>query len=179
MLKDFPDRVTAGLSLKCELIAADYPASEWQVSAVLRGPQSIDLDATASGTAHVLSATAANTSGWQPGFYAVSIRAASGDDVHEIEAGQTTVVPDLVSVADGHDPRGHAERTLSAIEAVLEGRASLDQQSYTINGRTLVRTPIADLMSLRTAYRKEVAEFNAGGRGKRLVRRQVKVRFGT
>lgn len=177
MLQNFPTSITAGLSLKCEVVTDDYPAPDWELTAILRGPASIDLTAVVSGTAHVFAETAATTGAWQPGLYAVSVRATSGDDVHEVEAGQVTIAADLVAIQEDHDPRGHAQRTLAAIEAVIEGRATRDQQSYTINGRTLVRTSIADLLMLRDRYKKEVAELNSGGRHKKLVRRQVKVRF--
>ncbi len=178
MLQNFPTSITAGLSLTCEVITDDYPAPGWVLRAVLRGPASIDLTAAARGTGHVFSATAAITGTWEPGLYAVSVRAISGEDIHELEAGQVTIVADLVAIGAAHDPRGHAQRTLAAIEAVIEGRASRDQQSYTINGRTLVRTAIADLLMLRDRYRKEVAALTSGGRPGKLVRRQVKVRFG-
>ncbi len=177
LLQNFPTSITAGLSLKCEVVAGNYPAPDWVLTAILRGPAAINLTATASGTGHVFAATAVTTAGWEPGLYAASVRATSGDEVHEIEAGQVTIAADLVSVSNQHDPRGHAQRTLAAIEAVIEGRASKDQQSYTINGRTLVRTSIADLLMLRDRYKKEVAEHFSGGRHKKLVRRQVKVRF--
>jgi hypothetical protein len=177
MLQNFPTSITAGLSLKCEVITEDYPAPDWELTAILRGPASIDMAAVASGTGHMFSETAATTGAWEPGLYAASVRATFGDHIHEVEAGQVTIAVDLVSIQEGYDPRGHAQRTLAAIEAVIEGRASKDQQSYTINGRTLVRTSVADLLMLRDRYKKEVAALNSGGRHKKLVRRQVKVRF--
>jgi hypothetical protein len=177
LLTHFPSLITAGLSLKTEVVLDDYPAPTWSLRAILRGPAQIDLVSAAAGTGHLLSAGAAATANWTAGLYALSLRAASGDDVFEVEAGQVSVLADLVGVANGHDARGHAQRTLSAIEAVLEGRASKDQQSYTINGRSLLRTTIADLLLLRSTYRKEVQAERAGGRGRRLVGRQVRVRF--
>jgi len=44
---------------------------------------------------------------------------------------------------------------LESIEAVLESRASIDQESYSINNRSLARTPIPDLVVLRDKYRGE------------------------
>ncbi|WP_299084133.1 hypothetical protein [uncultured Ruegeria sp.] len=178
MLQNFPTSITAGLSLQCEVICDKYPAPGWELTAILRGPASIDLTAAASGTGHVFTVPTTVTGTWEPGLYAVSIRASFGDNVHEIEAGQTTIAADLVSIDVAHDPRGHAQRTLTAIEAVIEGRANKDQQSYTINGRTLVRTAISDLLMLREKYRAEVAKEKSGGRHNKLVRRKVKVRFG-
>ena len=177
MLNIFPTEITAGLSLRCEVVSERYPAPDWVLTAILRGPAAIDLTAVVSGTGHVFEETAATTGAWEAGLYAVSLRAKRGADVHEIEAGQVRIAADLVSLEAGHDPRGHAQRVLDAIEAVLEGRASRDQQSYTINGRTLVRTTIADLLELRKTYREEVARLAPGG-NTRFLRRKIKVKFG-
>lgn len=148
------------------------------MTAILRGPAAIDLAASASGTAHMFAETAVVTGAWPAGTYAVSIRASSGDDVHEVEAGQAEIGVDLVAIGDGHEARSHAQRTLANIEAVIEGRATKDQQSYTINGRSLMRTAISDLLILRDKYRAEVAADKSGGRGKKLLGRRVGVRFG-
>lgn len=177
VLSQFPQKLQAGLSFRAEVNAADYPAPDWTVAAILRGPSSIDIAAAGDGASHVFSVPAAQTADYPAGQYAVSIRAGDGVDVFEIEAGTVEILADVAAMPDGHDPRNHAERTLAAIEAVIEGRASKDQQSYTINGRTLVRTSIAELLQLRDTYRAEVATQKSGGRHRRLVRRQVKVRM--
>lgn len=73
----------------------------------------------------------------------------------------------------------HAERVLNAIEATIERRASTDQMSYTIDGRSLSRTPIADLLALRDRYKAEVAREKQAARLKNVRGggRQVFVRF--
>lgn len=43
-------------------------------------------------------------------------------------------------------------RTLNAINAVLEGKASKDVQSYQINGRQLYKIPIPELLQLQAVY---------------------------
>ena len=59
------------------------------------------------------------------------------------------------------DPRSHYKIVLDAVEAVLEKRATKDQEAYSINGRSLTRTSIEELMKLRDTYRgKYVAEIN-------------------
>lgn len=177
MLQQFPTSITAGLNLRADVGTTDYPAPEWELLAILRGPAQIDLTAVAYGDVHQFVETAATTAGWLAGRYAVSIRATLGDDVYEVEAGDLVVSADLSVVTGTHDTRGHAQRTLDAIEAVIEGRASKDQDSYKINGRELVRTNIADLLALRKTYKAEVAAMSSNGRHKRLMRRQVRVRF--
>ena len=49
----------------------------------------------------------------------------------------------------------HVRRVIDAIEAVIERRATKDQKSYSIDGRSLERTPIDELLLLRDRYRAE------------------------
>ena len=178
MLSQFPKQITAGLSLKCEVISSEYPAPDWTLTAHIRGSKSIDLISLAQGTAHLFAATATETASYDAGDYAVTVRAKKGDDVFEIESGSLIISADLGAVGDGHDAKSHARKVLTAIEAVIEGRASKDQESYTINGRSLTRTSIADLLTLRDRYKKEAAAEANGGKGGKLLRRKIKVRFG-
>ena len=64
------------------------------------------------------------------------------------------MVPNI-STNTSIDVQSHARKVLSAIEAVIEGRASQDQMSYSIAGRSLSRMPIDDLLTLRDRYRAE------------------------
>ena len=41
---------------------------------------------------------------------------------------------------------------LDKIESILEGRADADVSSYSINGRSLTKLPIDDLMSWKDRY---------------------------
>ena len=77
------------------------------------------------------------------------------------------------------DHRSHAKKVLDAIEAVLENRASQDQMSYSIAGRSLSRMSIDDLMKFRDRYR---AEYNLELKKWRIKNKQdtgntIKVRF--
>ena len=77
------------------------------------------------------------------------------------------------------DHRSHAKKVLDAIEAVLENRASQDQMSYSIAGRSLARMSIDDLMTFRNRYR---AEYNEELKRWRIKNKQdtgntIKVRF--
>lgn len=170
----FPRSITAGLTLSALLEWTGYPSGDWTATAYLRGPMSIDIPASAEDGAHDFSVEAGVTALWAPGRYAASIRVTDGTDVFQVDAFDVEILADVAAVAAGHDPSSHARRVLEAIEAVIEGRASRDQESYTINGRSLTRTSISDLMLLRDRYRREVA--SEKGR-RRTMGRQVKVRF--
>ena len=41
------------------------------------------------------------------------------------------------------------------IESILEGRADNDVNSYSINGRSLTKIPVTELMQFRAHYRAE------------------------
>ncbi len=80
---------------------------------------------------------------------------------------------------NGADNRTHAQIMVQKIQSLLEGRADKDVSSYSIQGRSLAKMSITDLMMWRDYYRKEVAKENqdamiAAGKPSNAT---VKVRF--
>ncbi len=173
-----PETIKAGLSFSLTLALADYPAPQWQARIILRGPASIDLSSVPADEDHQFSKTPTDTGAWKAGDYWFSLRVTDGTDQYELESGRLTIQPDLEGQADGYDGSTHPEKVLAAIEAVIEGRASKDQDSYRINNRELRRTPISQLLKLRDTYRNEVARLKAARRGKNVLGRQILARFG-
>lgn len=94
-----------------------------------------------------------------------------------IGQGRVTIKTDFDSL--NQDPRNHAEVMLAKIESVLEGRADSDVANYSINGRSLVKIAIEDLMRWRDYYRAEVTRLNRVEDIKlgRQVPSTIKVRF--
>jgi len=178
MTGSIPDTIRAGATLDLPVVLTAHPAPAWSLTLILRGPSQIDLQSAADGPSHLLGAEAAVTADWTPGKYWWQLRAQSGETVEVVDEGQLTVAADLAAVDGPHDGRTHPERVLAAIEAVIEGRASMDQESYSINNRSLSRTPIADLLVLRSKYKAEVlAARRVAAGGSSLFGRQIKVRF--
>lgn len=172
----FPSTASAGLTFDKTATLTAHPAPDWQLAAVLRGPGSIDLAAEPDGSNHRFHVAAADTAEWTPGAYWYSIRATRGAEVVEVEAGEIAIKPDLAAMGDGHDGRVHVQRVLDAIEAVLEKRATIDQERYRINNRELYRTPISELLALRDRYRAELRRMKAGVKGG-LFDQAVRIRF--
>ena len=170
-----PDKFTAGITYEQILDLSDYPAPLWSVTLVARGPAVIDIAALADGATHKLSVGADQTALWTAGLYAYVLRASMDGDVHQIESGTFNIEQNLAAIADVFDPRSHNQRTLDAINAVIEGRASRDQESYKIGNRELKRTPLRDLIELQRVYQHKVAKDNAAARGgNSLIGRTVK-----
>jgi len=98
------------------------------------------------------STTAAYTAGdyqWQ-----LEITQTSSSNRAVVEVGTWTIKPDL-DVASA-DPRSTAEVMLAKIESVLTGRADGDVASYSIEGRSLQKIPVLELMTWRDRYKAEV-----------------------
>lgn len=162
---NIPNKIGAGLTFDVLLTLTAYPAPDWSVSLNLRGPSAIDLPATAEGNQHRINATASETAAWTPGVYWYTIRATDGTAVVEVEQAQLTITPDLTAVTGPYDGRSQAQISLEAIDAVLAKRATLDQERYRINNRELYRTPIADLIKLRSYYVEQVKREQAAACG--------------
>lgn len=174
----FPPTIQAGVTFEASVAPADYPATGgWVLTAHLRGPAVINLTGAADGSGHKFTAAAATTAAWVAGIYSYGIRATKGADVWPVESSMLEVLPDLAAVNAPSDLRSHARKTLDAIEAVLEKRATRDQERYTINNRELWRTPMTDLLKLRDVYRAEVRREEAAARGKSLWGPAVRVRM--
>jgi len=75
--------------------------------------------------------------------------------------------------------RSHVKKVLDAIEAVIENRATMDQSSMSIAGRSLSRLTVDELMTFRdrykTEYLKEVKQ--ARIKNKKDSGNSIKVRF--
>ena len=172
-----PDTIRAGTTFDVAVTLPAYPAPDWSLVLILRGVGQIDLASTDDGEGHRIGASAAVTSGWAAGSYWWQLRAVMGAEAHAVDEGNLTVAADLALIDAPHDGQSHAERVLQAIEAVIENRATVDQQAYTINGRSLQRMPIADLLALRSRYRDEVRRQQQARQGQSILGRQIKARF--
>jgi hypothetical protein len=177
-----PAELVAGDSWTWTRTVADTPATTHTAAWYFENKDgAFSVAASASGADFAASVAAATTATRKPGRYRwrLVVTKTSDSTRTSIESGWTELLPDP-AVAGTVDWRSHARRVLDAIEAVIEGRANVDQQSMQLNGRALTRTPIPDLLSLRDKYKREVAaelaaeRIAAGGAsGRRIVTRMV------
>ncbi len=152
--------LTAGDTLDFTTSVPDYLASAgWTLKYRLAPRVSgtpIDITATASGDDHRVTVNATTTAGWAAGWYAWTAYVEKAAERYTVDRGDLQIRAASTSLAAGTDNRTHARKVLDAIEAVLENRATLDQEEYAIAGRSLKRTPIEELMVLRDRYKAEV-----------------------
>lgn len=146
----------------------DYPASQGWTLKVRLAPRAagttIDLTASADGDDHHFAVAASSTAGYVAGWYTYTAYAEKASERYTVQRGQIQVKPASAAIAAGTDTRSHARKVLDAIEAVIEGRATVDQQEYAIGNRSLKRMEISELLKLRQVYRNEVAGEEAADR---------------
>lgn len=124
-------------------------------------------------------ASAATTAAYVAGDYQWQLAATKTVGLsttrYTIAEGWVTLLDNIAGRSALYDNRSHAKKVLDAIEAVIEGRASLDQMSYQIAGRSLSKTPLSDLIKLRSVYKDEydgevaTARIQAGLASKRKI----------
>ena len=164
-------------------IGSDYDPSShsmvWEASLESNGSTRFSATVTESGTEYTFTLDNSNTSGYTSGdyFWVLKVLQTSDSETLVIDSGKITVKDNFFATTG--DTRSHAKVMLDKIESILEGRADADVSSYSIQGRSLSKISIAELLQWRdyykAEYQKEVARFRTGneeGSG-----RVVKVQF--
>jgi hypothetical protein len=142
-------------------LSQDYPPASYDLiyTARLRGGLNPVIAATATNNAGAFLVTLTNavTGAAVPGeyFWQAEVERKSDQARVVVASGQWTVLPNLDQT--GADPRSHAEVMLDKIDGLLEGRADKDVASYSINGRSIAKMSLTDLLSWRDYYKREVA----------------------
>ena len=165
-----PKKVSAGTSVRWSFdhIGADGSV---EFTYALRGPGVIDIAAAAADGVVSVDVLPVDSAQWSPGLYEWRLFLAAAGSREEIGSGVLEIEPDFAGLGAGHDPRSHDQRVLDSIKKVLEGRVLSDHERYTIEGRSLDRTPIMDLERLKSLYQRRVRRASRNGSGRLGVRR--------
>ena len=180
-----PLKIVVGdfLQWKKSSLAQTYPPALYSANYVARvaagNSSEIQLPATERTGYYLFTVDSATSANFTPGFYhwQLEITQTSSGNRVVVERGEFEAIADLDN--NGADPRSHAEIMLGKIEGLLIGRADKDVSSYSIQGRSIAKMSIVDLLQWRDYYRKEVTKErrdNAIALG-RPTKTTVKVRF--
>jgi hypothetical protein len=153
-----PAALVAGDTWSWQRTLSDYPASTWTLTYYLRGVNGeASFAAAASGGDHLVTVAKATTAAYKAGDYEMLGLVTDGTSRYTVYRGRFTIQPDPANIGAGHDPRSHSRKVYEAIQAVIEKRATKDQQEYMIAGRKLVMTPLPELMKMLNFYESRVA----------------------
>ena len=176
-----PSALYAGDTINWLISCADYPAtSGWTLKyKAVSSTGYFAITTTPSGADHLASVAMATTAAYTPGNYTLTKYVESITELVTLAELLLTVRPAFSGKTAAYDARSHVKKVLDAIEATLEGRAAVDQLELTIDGTTLKRMPIEQLITLRSTYAAEyqrelqAERLNAGlptGSGRLLMR---------
>ena len=156
-----PDELRAGDTLKWTTGHSDYtPGDGWTLKTeFLNSAGTVDATITAvqdpdDASRYLSTLDASTTANWPAGeVYWQTYVEMSGQRYTILEG--VVLVRANLATATSHDGRSHAKKTLDALEAVIEGKASRDQLAYSIAGRSLSRMSPDELIRWRDHYRAE------------------------
>ncbi len=166
-----PTAFTAGTSVSWDR-ADEYAYSLWSFEYLFTGPEQNTVVAESDAGTVSVSLSAAD-SNWPAGKYQWTLFRTKDTERVLVGTGFTVVYTNPADQSGVVDHRSHAEKMLEAIEAKLEGRISSDHESYTIDGRSLNRIPVEQLVQYRTKYRNEVAREQRRNSNKAAPRRVI------
>lgn len=156
-----PSKVIVGDTLQWKRtdLGADYPNDAYTLSYAARleadGTTAITITASASGNDYLVSVAAATTAAYTAGVYHWSAFMTRNSDSARVTVDSGTFEVLANKAAAETDPRSHAKLMLDKIESLLEGRADGDVASYSIQGRSLTKLSISDLLMWRAKYKAE------------------------
>jgi hypothetical protein len=152
-----PDTIIAGDTVEWTQSISDYPATDgwtlkysFQLIGSTEDP--ITFEASASGRDYSVSITPAVSAEWASGNYIWTAFVDDGTDRHRVGTGTVSVLPNPEMAAGGT----HATRTLALLELAIEGRIPAGLEQTTIDGQSILRITMPDLVLLRNKYASEV-----------------------
>ena len=161
----------------------DYPVGSYAMSWTARlesnGGTSFSATVTEVDDYYKFTLDNSATGGYTTGDYFWVLKVTQSSDSEEliIDSGKISGKDNYFGSTG--DTRSHAKIMLDKIESILEGRADADVSSYSIQGRSLSKISINELLQWRdyykAEYQKEIAKFrrdNNEGSG-----RVIKVQF--
>ena len=158
-----PASLYVGDTINWLIAVPDYPATAgWTLKyKAVSAAGYFAITSAASGADHLVSVAMATTDDYLPGDYVLVKYVESGTERITLAELALEVKPFLSGKSAAFDNRSHAKKMLDAIEATLEGTASTDQLKLTIDGTSLERRSVADLLKLRDYYTTEYAKEQA------------------
>jgi hypothetical protein len=156
-----PEELVAGDTLiwKRTDLNTDYSNASHTLSYKARlegtGATVITITASASSDDYLVSVAAGTTASYATGVYRWQAYITRTSDSARVTVDSGTFEVLANRSASTADPRSHAKTMMDKIESILSGRADGDVASYSINGRSLTKLGIEELMTWRDRYRAE------------------------
>jgi len=127
----------------------EYPASSYSLKIILRnGEQKIEINTTSSGNNYEVNISNSQSASWIAGEYECVYYFYNSSEHKFVNAGYIKILPNILTNSN----KLKEEIVLEAIEAAIERRATKEQLSYSINGRSLQYMSLEELIKARSFY---------------------------
>lgn len=176
-----PEKITAGDYVQWKIAGSECitPAGDeclasdsWVLTyALVSKSGKIEITAEASTDDHLVTLAKATTAEYKPDIYSWQSYVTKSDERYMIDSGRLEILPDFAQKSDaGFDSRSHVKRTLDALEATLEQRATKDQSATVIAGEVVGKMPIQRVLEFYNQYysrytQEQRAQQVANGKG--------------
>lgn len=160
-----PTEITAGdlITWRRDDLTTLYPTSEYTLSYSFQSLNQAAADKTSFAVtatedsagyyAQITGATTLALAHYGTYSWQAYITRTSDNARVTIGQGRLDIITDLAS--QDNEQRNHAEIMIQKIESLLEGKADSDVSNYSIQGRSLTKFAIAELLEWRDYYRAE------------------------
>lgn len=162
-----PRAFVIGSTLQFRVNAPDYVPPTWTGEfALVSTSDAQQFPGTDNGdSTHLFTLTAAQTAGFAIGLYRFQINVTSGVERHTVLAGSVEALGNYAAITGGLDDRSSAAKIYDAISAMMEGKATHDQSSLAVGGRSLSRYSWPELMEARGHYAHAMSDEERMNRG--------------
>lgn len=148
-----PTRIIAGDFYEFTEDYSGYKATDgWAATLYLVGTNPQSVAATADGSSFKFTLPSSSTSTWPPGVYRGYIRVKKATTEVTVDEANLEVALNPATAPAGTDIRSHARRTLDAIKATMEGRATKEHQSSMVGPPGGMQTEVSLLSPKDLVY---------------------------
>ena len=158
-----PDRLVTGDRFAWQRpdLVSDYPLADYTMTYHFSqdsgggGTHHFTLSSTEADNNYYFEKPSSETTSLVAGDWKWQLYAIRTSDSQRITIDYGITKFSLGELDTNNDLRTHAKKVLDAIEAVIEGRATIDQSSFSLGGRSLSRLSVDELMTFRDRYKAE------------------------
>lgn len=163
---ELPESFAAGTTVAYRRSHTAYPASDgWALTLYLNGAGAVSAAGVPVGAAFDVTLAAAATAGLPPGAYTWIERVSRGAEVYDAARGTVLVLANVATSPAGA-LQSWEERTLTVVQAAIDGQLTSGMASYQIHGRAVSKIPLADLVRLRAGLQAAIAKKARGGKSR-------------
>lgn len=148
--------IQAGDSFSFSVKAESYPSvNGWGATLRLRGKTSIDIEGSWDevNKGYKFTASKSVSTTWTPGKYAYFISVENNIDRIKLEDGTVDILPDYSGEIK---IKSWAVKTLEAVEATILNQATVNQLNYTVDGVSVGKMPMPDLIALAGKLKSQI-----------------------